>query len=77
MTDKPTALLVESLTAWHDSLYESYLGEVQNTEDTEIVAAFTALLNDEIQLSKIVSTIRAGMVSTVLIYLHEKVQPTN
>ena len=40
MSDKPTALLVESL-------------------------------------AKIVSTIRAGMVSTVLTYLHEKAQPLN
>jgi len=39
------------------------------------MAAFTDLLNDEMQLTKIISAIRAGMVSTVLTYLHERVQP--
>lgn len=77
MSDKPTALLVGSLVAWHDLLYSHELGSVQTPEDRQVMAAFTDLLNDETQLAKIVSAIRAGMVSTVLTYLHEKVQPPN
>ena len=75
MSDKPTALLVDSLVSWHDLLYLQELGNEQTPEDRQIMAAFTDLLNDETQLAKIVSTIRAGMVSTVLTYLHEKAQP--
>jgi hypothetical protein len=75
MSDKPTALLVDSLVSWHDLLYLQELGNEQTPEDRQIMAAFTDLLNDETQLAKIVSTIRAGIVSTVLTYLHEKAQP--
>lgn len=77
MSDKPTALLVDSLTAWHDLLYSHELGSLQTPEDRQVMSAFTDLLNDETQLAKIVSAIRAGMVSTVLTYLHEKAQPPN
>lgn len=77
MSDKPTALLVESLTAWHDLLYLQELASEQTPEDRQIVAAFTDLLNDEMQLAKIVSVIRSCMVSTVLTYLCERVQPLN
>jgi hypothetical protein len=75
MSDQPTALLVDSLVAWHDLLYLQELASEQTPEDRQVMAAFTDLLNDEMQLAKIVSAIRAGMVSTVLTYLHERVQP--
>lgn len=75
MSDKPTALLVESLTAWHDSLYEENLGNPPTAEDWAIITAFTELLNDDEQLVKVITKVRAHMVSTVLQYLTDKVQP--